>query len=111
MTEFVYSARRMSILLRLAPWVDLEAAREEILNRVKDAGFGETTMEKVLSYERGEVPALPTSYSVADEVIYAVTDLYRVQLDNDRRFYDGAEAIKQYFINAGYWREVSNDPS
>jgi hypothetical protein len=101
----------MSILLRYAPWVDLEVTREDVLKRVKRAGFSGKTMKMIESYEKGEVPTLPNSYSVADHVIYAVTDLYSTQLDRDRRFYDGAEAIKQYFINASYWREVSDGSS
>ena len=86
MAEFVYNPGRMSMLLRLAPWVDLEAAREEILNRLKDAGFSRETLDRIESYEKGEVATLPSSYSIQDEVVYAISDLYRRQMDHDRSF-------------------------
>jgi len=107
MAEFQYNANRMSMLLRLAPWADLVALRENVLSRLRDMDYRERTATKIESYARGEVPTLPDSYSVQDEIIYATHDLYQAQQDSERRYYDAVEAIKTYFTVPDYWLRIS----
>lgn len=107
MAEFQYNANRMSALLRLAPWIDLPAVREEVLGRLSDMDYRESTVAKIKSYTDGAVPTLPDSYSVQDEIIYAVHELYQAQQDSERRYYDAVEAIKTYFTVPDYWLRIS----
>lgn len=103
MTEFTYRESRMSMLIRLAPWVDLPAVREDVLNRMGRMEYQEITVAKIKAYTDGKAPTLPNSYSVQDEIIYAVHDLYERHQDTDRRYYDAVEAIKDYFTNPDGW--------
>ncbi len=103
MANYHYHHARMRRLLRLGPWVDLAAMREEILGRLKDLNFQGRMLTAISSYEKGEAHTLPQSWAVQDEVSYAFADLYEQNHSSDPKYYDAIESVKAYFTTVDYW--------
>lgn len=99
---------RTDILLRMAPWADLELIREKLtehLLKIRDQPnyFSEKAKQEITEFSKGERHVAPSSIRGNNALERVLHELYRAQASSDRRFSTARTEFVHYFFSADYY--------
>lgn len=95
---------RMPILLRLAPWADLELIRERITERLLQIHdlqdyYSVGAKKKIMEFSKGERHHVPASIRATRALEQILLDQYpELQRQYDRRFSAARSELHNYFF-------------
>ena len=110
MSEFKFSDRWQSVLLRFGPYIDFDALRlvaieccKEVLETYPDH-FEDDVPDRVQEFEDGLYPTLPNIYDLRSSFAREFRRLY-AEHRRDAKFNEAVALASRYFFENGYWTE------
>jgi hypothetical protein len=104
-----YKYSRLSRLLRLAPWADLDEIREDLIEQCKSIAQEYPSYDKHIKdierFDNGEVPTLPDRMRFHYALSSIVRMLYGNLHDNDAMWTDAKSELIRYFFFHDFWEE------
>lgn len=100
--RFNYNPQSEAMLLKAAPWADLDAIRTKLVERCKTQ-YDSDYDGDIEDYENNIVPTMPSVYGFRIELNKIINNMYPSHREEDIQFYQARECISHFFFNSDLW--------